>query len=78
MKFHEALWRREDGQEKTCKRRRSMDDPSLRAAGADEAGEKQGQSAQVPAASGQDTDAWDVTVIWYNDSYLMMKPSPVT
>ena len=37
-----------------------MDDPSLRAAGADEAGEKQGQSAQVPAASGQDTD---VTVI---------------
>ena len=25
-----------------------MDDPSLRAAGADEAGEKQGQSAQVP------------------------------
>ena len=26
-----------------------MDDPSLRAAGADEAGEKQGQSAQVPA-----------------------------
>ena len=32
-----------------------MDDPSLRAAGADEAGEKQGQSAQVPAASGQDT-----------------------
>ena len=55
-----------------------MDDPSLRAAGADEAGEKQGQNAQVPAASGQDTDAWDVTVIWYNDSYLMMKPSPVT
>ena len=45
-----------------------MDDPSLRAAGADEAGEKQGQSAQVPAAqvpaaSGQDTDARDVTVI---------------
>ena len=36
-----------------------MDDPSvtpsLRAAGADEAGEQQGQSAQVPAASGQDT-----------------------
>ena len=40
-----------------------MDDPSLRAAGADEAGEKQGHSAQVPAASGQDTDARDVTVI---------------
>ena len=37
-----------------------MDDPSLRAARADEAGEKQGQSAQVPATSGQDTD---VTVI---------------
>ena len=37
-----------------------MDDQSLRTAGADEAGEKQGQSAQVPATSGQDTD---VTVI---------------
>ena len=32
-----------------------MDDTSLRAAGADEGGENQGQSAQVPAASGQDT-----------------------
>ena len=44
-----------------------MDDTSLRAAGADEGGENQGQSAQVPAASGQDTDAReaarDVTVI---------------
>ena len=40
-----------------------MDDTSLREAGADEGGENQGQSAQVPAASGQDTDARDVTVI---------------
>ena len=40
-----------------------MDDTSLHAAGADEGGENQGQSAQVPAASGQDTDARDVTVI---------------
>ena len=32
-----------------------MDDTSLLAAGADEGGENQGQSAQVPAASGQDT-----------------------
>ena len=65
MKFHEtsALWRREDGQEKTGKRRRSMDASSLPAAGADAGGENQGQSAQVPAASGQDTDARDVTVI---------------
>ena len=37
-----------------------MDDTYLLAAGADEGGENQGQSAQVPAASGQDTD---VTVI---------------
>ena len=32
-----------------------MDASSLRAAGADAGGENQGQSAQVPAASGQDT-----------------------
>ena len=37
-----------------------MDASSLPAAGADAGGENQGQSAQVPAASGQDTD---VTVI---------------
>ena len=62
MKFHETSHRR-SGAEKTGKRRRARGDgrwTSLRAAGADEAGEKQGQSAQVPATSGQDTD---VTVI---------------
>ena len=46
-----------------------MDASSLPAAGADAGGENQGQSAQVPAASGQDTDARDVTVIPVDEAF---------